>query len=74
MQTFKEEKLTPCPFCNGKVNVKMNGLIEFDKTQVWRVQCKRCGANSGDYYTEEDAVNAWERRIHYLELCEKQRR
>ena len=70
MHTFKEEKLTPCPFCGCKVHTKTNGLTDLEETQVWRVQCKRCGANSGEHHTEEAAVKAWEQRVQYLEVCE----
>lgn len=47
-------KLKKCPFCGGEAHVV--GL-----STKW-VVCSKCEAESGCFYTEEDAIEAWNRR------------
>lgn len=58
-------ELKPCPFCGGEAKVKAysNGY------NIWfRVMCDDCGvAQDGirnGYYGEEQAIEAWNRRVH----------
>lgn len=53
-------ELKPCPFCGGRayLSERMNG--------GYYVECESIGgclAESGNYDTEEQAVEAWNRRV-----------
>lgn len=61
------EKLKPCPFCGGEASInRPSGRMLFC------VVCDDCDANSGYYFTEEDAARAWnsraERTCHMVEV------
>lgn len=47
-------ELKPCPFCGGNAYIG-NG-------RTW-VRCVECGAETGCYDTEEEAIEAWNRRV-----------
>ena len=63
----KELKLKPCPFCGYRERVFVTVRLGQDG---WRdsyyVLCDYyeggCGASGGVYHTEEEAVEAWNRR------------
>lgn len=69
----KEVKLKSCPFCGRKKCVFVTVRIGQDG---WRdsyyVLCDYyeggCGAASGIYHTEEEAVEAWNRRANDAEV------
>lgn len=52
-----------CPFCGGN-SVLWDSGNTHAKYTVYRVCCVKCHATQGDmvYYSEIDAVNAWNRR------------
>lgn len=51
------DKLKPCPFC-GKLHHEVS-----DYKPVYRVECTFCGARTGNYNSEQEAIKAWNRRI-----------
>lgn len=58
-ETFTDSKLKPCPFCGSEGKVR-----KFD--QFFKVFCTNCSCVCSTpqicYYSEEDAVNAWNTR------------
>lgn len=48
-------ELKPCPFC-GSNDIAVNGSTTF-----W-CECLNCRVETFGYYTEEEAVEAWNRR------------
>lgn len=51
------DKLKPCPFCGG-----MN--LYYTARMFYAVECADCGGKVvGAYRTEEEAVEAWNRRV-----------
>lgn len=59
MDTQREKKLKPCPFCGMKVMA----FIEHPKLG-WAVECGRleCNAHTRYFLTKEVAIEAWNRR------------
>lgn len=61
-------EVLPCPFCNGKAQLKDCGESDFcenifGKTGRYWVRCTECGISQNKLYTlERNAVNAWNRR------------
>lgn len=49
------EELKPCPFCGGN-NLSVEGI-----TFYW-VECIDCNASISGHETEEQAIEAWNRR------------
>lgn len=53
--------LKPCPFCGGKAKIRGE---KYWRPRVSRnVICTKCFSNSGWFDTEEEAAEAWNRRI-----------
>ena len=59
------EELKPCPFCGGKAEVLT------DENEEYYVSCTECTAllgyctdTWGDYSTEDEAIEAWNRRAN----------
>lgn len=51
-----DEKLKPCPFCGGKATI--NGI-----TLVY-IKCTKCGVETVGYREEDEAIEAWNRRVN----------
>ena len=49
-----------CPFCNGKAEVYED---EYEDETLYMVACGECGITTPGFDSEEDAVNAWNRRV-----------
>lgn len=49
-------KLKPCPLC-GKLHHEVS-----DYKPVYRVECTYCGARTGNYNSEQEAIEAWNNR------------
>lgn len=53
--------LKPCPFCGGEADCN-NVAFEKGNKKMWAVECIECGVVSNFFYTEEKAIEAWNRR------------
>lgn len=51
------DELKPCPFC-GKLHHEVS-----DYKPVYRVECTFCGARTGNYNSEQEAIKAWNERV-----------
>ena len=51
------EELKPCPFCGGKA-------VRFESNSGFWYRCNECKAESGFYYTDEEAAEAWNKRVY----------
>ena len=51
------EELKKCPFCQGEAETKC------DVAYVGYVECLKCGSRTKVYYTEAEAITAWNRRV-----------
>lgn len=64
-----EPKLLPCPFCgnDGTGPIEDSLHIIFSEHEYrapsWCVQCDKCTATMGYSESEEEAVEAWNRRV-----------
>lgn len=68
-------ELKPCPFCGGEAKFRDSLIItpEIDENDAYVgadisddrpywIECINCHATSGEYDTEEKAIEAWNRR------------
>lgn len=51
-------KLKPCPFCGGEAK-----FFEDKGYQIFSVTCTECDAGTNGYGIEQDAIEAWNRRV-----------
>ena len=49
-------EIKPCPFCGGKSRVHLY-------LGKWYARCNKCKSYSAPYDTEEQAREAWNRRV-----------
>ena len=60
------EKLKPCPFCGNKAEI--NGkILNWDLSSIeaaYFVRCTKCRNHSDWFDTEQDAIEAWNRRVN----------
>lgn len=49
------DELKRCPFCGGEAEV--------DGFPLRYVRCKECGAETGAFDSEEEAIKAWNKRV-----------
>lgn len=55
----KLQEIKLCPFCEG-VSIVSTGL--FDSIRKDFVECEECESTSGMFDTEEEAIEAWNKR------------
>lgn len=60
------KELKPCPFCGGEAYLKsacsetvVVGIIPVNE---YKVICKKCRCNSGEWMQKSKAIEAWNRR------------
>ena len=53
-------ELKPCPFCGSTV---IWNLEVGRNTDMWFVQCQDCFATFPHFDSEEEAIEAWNRRV-----------
>ncbi len=64
-------ELKPCPFCGAKESDEHGlRLVNFSRNNTWGVECYQCEAMIGytRYNTQEEAIEAWNRRYESSEL------
>ena len=54
-------ELKPCPFCGGKAFLT-NDLATYGCDVMYRVICENCNISTPLKWTEEKAIEAWNRR------------
>lgn len=52
------EELKPCPFC-GSENIREHSGYPLE---YWSVKCLDCGGRMQFYGSQQQAINAWNRR------------
>ncbi len=58
------DKLKPCPFCGGEAEIQcFECLFESFEGRRYAVECKFCSCSLELFETEEEAVEAWNRRV-----------
>ena len=62
MTMERRTELKPCPFCGGKPFVSAR-LPYFGEELTVAVVCEDCNASSKHKVKEEDAIEAWNRRV-----------
>ena len=76
---MQNDKLLPCPFCNGEAELQQFGSI----IPYYFISCKECGCRQAESISKEAVLNAWNTRKpmeriveqleEKLELAEKQK-
>ena len=73
---MENRELKPCPFCDGKANVKVcdgAGCFYTDigaemylgrKMTHCLIRCEKCGVKTKAYLTRRGVFNAWNRRAN----------
>lgn len=59
---MKDKRLKPCPMC-GNESLDIWNSFPFDDYECWCVKCPECGLELNDYPQEDDAIEAWNRRV-----------
>lgn len=49
------DKLLPCPFCGG---------VDYTLSYDWSISCDVCGAFGPKSKSKEEAIKAWNTRLH----------
>lgn len=50
-------KLKPCPFCGGEADLY---FLSYDRRYF--VICEKCDFKTAEFWTEKEAVDAWNKR------------
>jgi Lar family restriction alleviation protein len=67
-----ESKLLNCPFCGGEAEICDGYIEEFLKTEYMKyVQCNYCKASTKLYFTEKEAIKAWNTRVPMERIMER---
>lgn len=61
-------ELKPCPFCRGEAEIWIEYIkygsrkYGYDEMNAYHCGCKKCGISMRSGWSEEDAIEAWNRR------------
>ena len=58
MMNSMTDELKPCPFCGGEAR------IFYPDCTFARVGCRQCRTVSNGYATQQEAIDAWNRRVN----------
>ena len=61
-------KLKPCPFCGGKAKIEKHESGMFFKSTYWFVICGMCRGRTFLQDTQEEAIEAWNKRTKKSEV------
>lgn len=61
------DKLKKCPFCSGESKVE-------ERYREYRVYCTKCMTTGDFYYSEQAAIDQWNKRVGALVDCSKCKR
>ena len=56
------EELKRCPFCGSEVDVNLNYYKNYSYSI--NILCPQCGGSSAEFWEEEPAIEAWNRRAY----------
>jgi Lar family restriction alleviation protein len=59
-------KISKCPYCGSSIQ----RLIKTNSYMPYSIRCEVCGAESSGKYSEEDAIEAWNRVSKAVEFYE----
>ena len=66
------DRLLSCPFCGGEAEICDGCIEEFLKTEHMKyVQCNYCKASTKLYFTEKEAIKAWNTRKPMERIMER---
>ena len=57
------EELKPCPFDDGDAFIKTIEYVPKTCSTEYYVNCKTCTASKGRFYSEKQAIEAWNERV-----------
>lgn len=57
--TDTNKELRPCPFCDGKPELKHTG----GQRQEWWVQCSKCYSEIGCLHPKQQAIDVWNGKL-----------
>lgn len=59
---MKDKRLKPCPMC-GNPSPDIYNIGDWENCACWVVKCNECGVEVNDFFTQEDAIDAWNQRV-----------
>jgi Lar family restriction alleviation protein len=58
---INDNELKSCPFCGGEAEI--HNLVKIDINDRCWIECKECGISTKIYDGEQEAIEAWNRRV-----------
>ena len=59
---MKDKRLKFCPMC-GNPSPDIYNIGDWENCACWVVKCNECGVEVNDFFTQEDAIDAWNQRV-----------
>ena len=59
-------ELKKCPFCGGEADCNNAGFIKAGNL-MWATECLDCGVTTDFFDSEQEAIEAWNRRTEVAE-------
>lgn len=64
---MKDKRLKFCPMC-GNPSPDIYNIGDWENCACWVVKCNECGVEVNDFFTQEDAIDAWNQRVENKEV------